>query len=47
MSLMLAHEKKRFLFEIRPDIIPQGFLTDMEMELWGYFYDELIRQKNG
>ncbi|WP_319521668.1 hypothetical protein [uncultured Desulfosarcina sp.] len=32
---------QRFLFEVLPDVFPQGFLTDTELILWGRFYDEL------
>jgi len=38
MSLCRVHHA--FLYQVRPDICPQGFLTDVELELWGRFYDE-------
>jgi len=31
---------QRFLFEVRPDIFPAGFLTPVEMDLWTRFFDE-------
>jgi hypothetical protein len=40
-SLALCHLKKRFLYETRPDIFPEGFLTFSEMELWERFYEQL------
>lgn len=27
-----------YLFEARPDVIPQGYLTDEEMALWSAYY---------
>jgi len=32
------------LFELRPDIIPQSYLTQLEIELWTLFY--LEREEN-
>jgi len=46
--MTLCHQKGRFLYEVRPDIFPYGFLTRAELELWGLFYDDLNkRHKNG
>lgn len=36
---MLADIKGKFLFEIRPDLFPEGFLTNTEVELWGIYFD--------
>lgn len=41
--MALAKERGRFLYEVRPDLFPEGFLTDTETELWVLFYEE---QKN-
>jgi hypothetical protein len=30
--------KGAFLFQIRPDLFPAGFLTPLEGELWGLHY---------
>ena len=35
----------RFLFEVRPDLFPQGFLTVVEMTLWQKFYDWLKQER--
>lgn len=35
-----ANGGQRFLFEIIPDIFPEGFLTEAERLLWGRFYTE-------
>ena len=32
---------QRFLFEVRPDLFPQGFLTQAEIELWARYYGSL------
>lgn len=28
-----------YLFQARPDVIPQGYLTDDEMSLWSAYYE--------
>ena len=28
-----------YLYEHRPDVIPQGFLTDEELALWSAYYE--------
>jgi len=38
--MALAERNGRFLFEIRPDLFPEGRLTDLEMELWGDYLEE-------
>jgi len=37
--MILAHARGRFLYEVRPDVFPQGFLTEHEIELWGKYLD--------
>lgn len=37
---MLCAERGRFLFEARPDLFPEGYLTDTEMAIWGEYYNE-------
>lgn len=44
---MLCHQRGRFLFEVRPDLFPQGFLTPVEAELWGLFYADLDASRPG
>lgn len=29
-----------YLYQHRPDVIPQGFLTDQEVALWAAFYEQ-------
>jgi len=36
----LCHAKNRFLFEVRPDVFPEGMLTQVETELWSMFFAE-------
>ena len=38
--MLLADLRHRFLFEVRPDLFPEGFLTPLECHLWGRFYDD-------
>jgi len=42
-ALYLCHKNNSFLFQVLPDIFPQGFLTNIEAELWAKFLEE---QKN-
>ncbi|MCK9324589.1 MAG: hypothetical protein M0P69_03750 [Bacteroidales bacterium] len=42
-SLALCNKNGRFLFEVRPDIFPEGYLTDLELEMWGDYLKELHR----
>lgn len=39
----LCHHKGKFLYEARPDILPQGFLTSLEVDLWNDFLTEKKR----
>lgn len=43
--MTLAAERGRFLYEIRPDVCPEGYLADLELSLWGLFYEERDRQR--
>lgn len=38
-ALALCHVNHAFLYEVRPDLFPQGFLTDVELELWGKYFE--------
>lgn len=33
------------MFQARPDVFPEGYLTDTEIALWGLYYDELDKTK--
>ena len=37
---MLADIKNKFLYECLPDYFPDGYLTDLEIELWGIYLEE-------
>ena len=37
---MLCAERGKFLFEARPEIFPEGYLTETEIAVWGEFYRE-------
>jgi len=43
--LSLCYERKRFLYEARPDLFPAGYLTNTEMELWGMYYDHIEKKR--
>ena len=40
----LGKSPRRFLFEIRPDIFPEGYLTETEIELWGIYLESLPKK---
>ncbi len=38
-SMRLLELRGGYLYQHRPDVIPQGFMTDDEIALWGAFYE--------
>lgn len=42
---MLCAERGRFMFEARPDLFPEGYLTETEIALWGEHYRERNEQQ--
>lgn len=40
MLLLLAEQQHKMLFEIAPDIIPEGYATNVELVLWSYHLKE-------
>lgn len=32
--MILCERRGQFIFQVRPDIFPEGYLTDTEIELW-------------
>lgn len=36
--MVLLDRRGGYLYEHRPDVIPQGFLTDEELMYWSAFY---------
>lgn len=36
-----------YLYEHRPDVIPQGFLTDEEIALWAAYMDRKAAESKG
>jgi hypothetical protein len=38
-SLQLCELRGGFLYQIRPDLFPQGFLTPDEIALWLLYYE--------
>jgi hypothetical protein len=52
-ALALCSERGRFLFEARPDLFPEGYLTPCETQLWARWYkdraeaQDLQRRRSG
>jgi hypothetical protein len=38
--MSLAELHGGYLFQLRPDLFPWGYLTELEVALWARFYDE-------
>jgi len=43
--MSLCHARGRFLYEVQPDVFPEGFLTRTELELWARFYEQQSEQQ--
>lgn len=43
--LLLGEVKNKMLFEIAPNIFPEGYVTDVEIMLWDKHYGE--KKDNG
>jgi hypothetical protein len=39
LAMTLCERRGGFLYQHRPDVIPQGFLTDEELSLWAAYYE--------
>lgn len=45
-ALYLAEARNKMLYELRPDLIPEGWLTDLELALW-ILHSESKANKHG
>lgn len=43
--MSLCELRGGYLFQVRPDVIPQGWLTDEELSLWTAYYE--LKEKRG
>ena len=44
----MADKNGKFLFEVRPDIFPEGYLTPLETAVWAlYFQEQEQKRKHG
>lgn len=39
ITMRLIEQRGGFVYQHRPDVIPQGFVTDEEICLWSAFYE--------
>ncbi len=37
--MRIAEQRGGWLYQLRPDLIPQGWVTEEEMALWVAFYE--------
>jgi hypothetical protein len=43
---MLCEDRGAFMFQIRPDLFPAGYMDEVERQLWAIYYeDKQARQK--
>jgi hypothetical protein len=46
--MRLLEMRGGFLYQHRPDVIPQGFMTDEELAMWAVYYERKAAEaKNG
>lgn len=46
--MRLLEMRGGFLYQHRPDVIPQGFMTDEEIAMWAVYYErKAAESKNG
>lgn len=39
MTMQLVEQRGGFLYEHRPDLFPQGYLTNDELTMWAAYYE--------
>ena len=37
--MRIAEQRGGYLYQHRPDVIPQGYQTDEEMAMWAVYYE--------
>lgn len=42
--MRIAEQRGGYLYQHRPDVIPQGWQTDEEMSLWAAYYEMRARE---
>ena len=45
--MQLLEMRGGYLYQHRPDVIPQGYLTDEELALWGAYYERKGKEHHG
>jgi hypothetical protein len=43
-ALSLLHLQGGYLYQHRPDVIPEGYLTGVEIALWARFFEDKKRR---
>lgn len=46
-SMQLCELRGGWLYEVRPDVIPQGWMTDEEIGLWAAYYEMKRERERG
>jgi hypothetical protein len=42
--MRIAEQRGGYLYQVRPDVIPQGWMTDEELSLWAAYYERRAQE---
>jgi hypothetical protein len=42
--MRIAEQRGGYLYQVRPDVIPQGWMTNEELALWAAFYERRAKE---
>ena len=42
--MRIAEQRGGYLYEVRPDVIPQGWMTGEELALWAAYYERRAKE---
>jgi hypothetical protein len=45
--MRIAEQRGGYLYQLRPDVIPQGWMTEWELSLWTAFYERRAAETKG
>ena len=45
--MRIAEQRGGYLYQIRPDVIPQGWMTEEELMLWTAYYELRAAETKG
>ena len=42
--MRIAEQRGGYLYQMRPDVIPQGWMTNEELALWAAYYERRAKE---